>query len=251
LLIALQVWLHGDFPLQQIGKLVLNRNPANYFAEVEQAAFSPGRLVPGIEASPDPILQSRLFSYQDTQLYRVGTNFMQLPINCPLNQVNTHTQDGAMCVLNRGASINYGPSELEQNEFNAAVMPSPPTQVSGLVARQGWQSVPLEIDLLQPLLLWRDVFSTDDRKECALNLATSLANVRESIRERQMALFRACDPEIERAVRAALESMPSPPASNILIDPETLATKQSPAREGILHTLAGGLLRATHTTGLV
>merc|ERR1719192_1636761 len=78
-----KVWPHGEFPLQPVGKLVFNRNPRNYFAEVEQIAFSPAHLVPGIEPSPDKMLQGRLFSYNDTHRHRLGTNFLQIPVNCP------------------------------------------------------------------------------------------------------------------------------------------------------------------------
>ena len=78
-----KVWPHKDYPLQQVGRLVLNRNPTNYFAEVEQSAFSPSHLVPGIEPSPDKMLQGRLFSYPDTHRHRLGGNYDQIPINCP------------------------------------------------------------------------------------------------------------------------------------------------------------------------
>ena len=78
-----KVWPHDEFPLIQVGKLVLNKNPKNYFAEVEQLAFSPAHLVPGIEASPDKMLQGRLFSYSDTHRHRLGANYLQIPVNCP------------------------------------------------------------------------------------------------------------------------------------------------------------------------
>uniref|UniRef100_A0A183EVI8 Catalase domain-containing protein n=1 Tax=Gongylonema pulchrum TaxID=637853 RepID=A0A183EVI8_9BILA len=92
-----QVWPHKEFPLIEVGKIVLNRNPDNYFAEVEQAAFSPSRLVPGIEFSPDKMLQGRIFSYHDTQVHRIGPNYMQLPINCPYRaRVRNYQRDGFM-----------------------------------------------------------------------------------------------------------------------------------------------------------
>jgi len=80
-----KVWPHFDFPQIEVGKLVLNRNPENYFAEVEQAAFSPGNLVPGIAASPDKMLQGRFFSYHDTHIHRLGLNYHLLPVNSPKN----------------------------------------------------------------------------------------------------------------------------------------------------------------------
>ena len=78
-----KVWPHGEFPLIEVGKLKFNRNPRNYFAEVEQLAFSPAHLVPGIEPSPDKMLQGRLFSYSDTHRHRLGANYLQIPVNCP------------------------------------------------------------------------------------------------------------------------------------------------------------------------
>ena len=78
-----KVWPHKDYPLIQVGRMVLNRNPANYFAEVEQIAFAPSHLIPGVEASPDKMLQGRLFSYADTHRHRLGANYLQIPVNCP------------------------------------------------------------------------------------------------------------------------------------------------------------------------
>lgn len=78
-----KVWPHSDYPLIEVGKMVLNKNPENYFAEIEQAAFSPSHLIPGIEPSNDKMLQGRLFSYPDTQRHRLGVNYKQIPVNCP------------------------------------------------------------------------------------------------------------------------------------------------------------------------
>jgi catalase len=80
-----KVWPHTDFPLIEVGRMVLNRNPQNYFAEVEQVAFAPSHMVPGIEPSPDKMLQGRLFSYADTHRHRLGANYQQIPINRPYN----------------------------------------------------------------------------------------------------------------------------------------------------------------------
>lgn len=82
-----KIWPHGDFPLIEVGRMVLNRNPQNYFAEVEQAAFSPSHMVPGIEPSPDKMLQARLFSYPDTHRHRLGVNYQNIPVNCPFAKV--------------------------------------------------------------------------------------------------------------------------------------------------------------------
>ncbi|MEN3276094.1 MAG: catalase, partial [Massilia sp.] len=102
-----KVWPHGDFPLQPVGVLELNRNPVNYHAEVEQAAFSPANVVPGMGYSPDKMLQGRLFAYHDAQLYRVGTNHQHLPVNAPRCPFHNQQRDGAMAINNGGAAPNY------------------------------------------------------------------------------------------------------------------------------------------------
>jgi catalase len=110
-----KVWSHKDYPLREVGKLVFNRNPTNYFAEVEQVAFSPAHMVAGIEASPDRVLQSRLFAYDDAARYRAGGNYLQIPINqCPFAKVQTYARDGFMTVNNNGGSKpNYYPNSFE------------------------------------------------------------------------------------------------------------------------------------------
>ena len=102
-----KVWPHSEFPLRPIGKIELNKNVDNYFAEIEQAAFSPSHLVPGIEPSADPVLQSRLFSYPDTHRHRLGTNYQQLPVNAPLVPIANFQRDGFMALHNQGARPNY------------------------------------------------------------------------------------------------------------------------------------------------
>lgn len=110
---ATKIWPEDQFPLQRVGKLTLDRNPDNFFAETEEVAFHPGHLVPGIDVSDDPLLQGRLFSYQDTQLNRFGTpNFAQLPINQPKSPVNSFQQDGMMRYTNRPGKANYHPNSI-------------------------------------------------------------------------------------------------------------------------------------------
>lgn len=91
-----RVWHYADYPLHEVGRLVLDRNPENYFADVEQSAFNPGNFVPGIGPSPDKMLQGRLFSYGDTQRYRLGINYTSLPVNSPhATKVNCYARDGS------------------------------------------------------------------------------------------------------------------------------------------------------------
>ncbi|TXK83712.1 catalase KatA [Paenibacillus sp. N3.4] len=108
-----KVWSQKDYPLIEVGRMVLDRNPANYFAEVEQATFSPGTLVPGIDVSPDKMLQGRLFAYGDAHRYRVGANHHTLPINRPQSEVNHYQRDGQMISTeNGGGSAYYEPNSL-------------------------------------------------------------------------------------------------------------------------------------------
>ncbi len=106
-----KVWPHGDYPLITVGRMTLDRNPDNYFAQVEQAAFEPANMVPGIGPSPDKMLIGRLFSYPDTHRHRIGTNYLQLPVNQPKSPVNSYNRDGAMRYRNPGDPV-YAPNSF-------------------------------------------------------------------------------------------------------------------------------------------
>jgi catalase len=128
-----KVWYHKDYPLIEVGVLELNRNPDNYFADVEQAAFNPANIVPGIGFSPDRMLQGRLFSYGDAQRYRLGVNHHLIPVNSPKNakHVNSYHRDGLMRVdSNSGSTLGYEPNSYgewqEQPDFS-----EPPLQLEG------------------------------------------------------------------------------------------------------------------------
>ncbi|RVE46856.1 hypothetical protein evm_008501 [Chilo suppressalis] len=108
-----KIWPHTEYPLIPVGKLVLDRNPKNYFAEVEQVAFSPANLVPGIEPSPDKMLQGRLFSYSDTHRHRLGANYLQIPVNCPYRvKVTNYQRDGPQAINNQEGCPNYFPNSF-------------------------------------------------------------------------------------------------------------------------------------------
>lgn len=130
-----KVWPHKDYPLIDVGILELNRNPENFFAEVEQAAFSPSNVPPGIGFSPDKMLQGRLFAYPDAQRYRIGANYQHLPVNRPLNAINSYQRDGAMRFDgNNGRVDNYEPNGFSgpvQDESYA----EPPLRILGDAAR--------------------------------------------------------------------------------------------------------------------
>lgn len=189
-----KVWPHGDFPLIPVGKMVLNKNPDNYFAETEQSAFSPAHLVPGIEPSNDKMLQGRLFSYVDTHRHRLGPNYDHIPINCPYRARVAHYQrDGLMNVNgNSGAEPNYEP-----NSLNGPVEDPSKKQanysVSGEAGRYKYAHP--NTDYEQPRALFRKVMSETDREHLIENLAGSLGQCRKDIQERMIKHFYKVDPE--------------------------------------------------------
>lgn len=109
-----KIWPQKEFPLIPVGRMVLDRNATNYFAQVEQVAFAPANMIPGIEPSPDKMLQGRLFSYVDTHRHRLGANYTQIPVNCPKAGVPraTYTRDGPMCIFSQDGAPNYFPNSF-------------------------------------------------------------------------------------------------------------------------------------------
>lgn len=198
-----KVWPHSDYPLIPVGKLVLNRNPQNYFAETEQAAFSPGHMVPGIEPSNDRMLQGRLFSYPDTHRHRLGANYDQIPINCPFRaRVANHQRDGPMCVNgNKGNAPNYEPNTFGGPvENKSAVLSS--FRVTGLVQR--YRPAHPNCDFAQPGALFRKVMTAEDRTHLINNISGHLKGANRDIQERQVRILQKVDPEYGTRVGQAL-----------------------------------------------
>ncbi|MCM3272711.1 catalase [Paenibacillus elgii] len=133
---ATKVWPEDAYPLHRIGTMTLKRNPDNFFAEVEQSAFSPSALVPGIEPSEDKLLQGRLFSYPDTQRYRLGANYLQIPINCPYAPVRNHQRDGAMNVKQDTSTVNYEPNSASGSPQEDPAYAESESPLTGPAVRQ-------------------------------------------------------------------------------------------------------------------
>jgi catalase len=195
---------HGKFPLIEIGEMTLNRNPENYFAETEQAAFSPGNLVPGIATSPDKMLQGRLFSYHDTHRHRVGTNHHLIPVNRAKAATTANYQrDGAMRTDDGGgAGPNYWP-----NSFSGTPQPDPeageiPFAVEGDAGRHEFD-FPND-DYAQAGDLYRKVMSAVDRKHLVSNIVGHLGGAIERIQYRQAAVFYRADSEYGTEVARGL-----------------------------------------------
>jgi len=189
-----KVWPHSDFPPIEVGRLVLNRVPKNYFAEVEQAAFGPGNLVPGIAASPDKMLQARIFSYHDAHIHRLGPNYHLIPVNSPkAAPEKSYQRDGFMRVDDNGGS---GPNYWPNSAGGPAPDPDslePPFEVSGQAARQPYAHP--NDDFVQAGNLYRDVMKDEDRDHLIGNIAGHLKGARKRIQLRQTALFYKADPD--------------------------------------------------------
>jgi catalase len=187
-----KVWPHSDFPPIEVGRMVLNRNPENYFAEVEQAAFAPANFVPGIGPSPDKMLQGRLFGYRDTQRHRLGPNYHLLPINAPKKcPMNSFQRDGAMRGDdNGGGGPNYWPNSFSNIDPDADFAP-PPIDVSGMAARHEYKLG--DVDFVQAGDLYRKVMKETDREHLVSNIVGHLKNAQKRIQLRQTALFFKAD----------------------------------------------------------
>ncbi|QCN99093.1 catalase (plasmid) [Azospirillum argentinense] len=187
-----KVWPHANYPLVEIGELVLNRNPENFFAEVEQAAFSPANVVPGISFSPDKMLQGRLFAYADAHRYRLGANHQALPVNRPhAAEVRNHQRDGAMRFDgNGGGSPNYEPNSFGGPVQNRAVA-EPPLRISGDAARYDHREG--NDDYAQAGALFR-LIGVEAQNRLMDNIANSLGEAPGFIQRRQLAHFFAADP---------------------------------------------------------
>lgn len=196
-----KVWSQKDYPLIEVGRMVLERNPENYFAEVEQATFSPGSFVPGIEASPDKMLQGRLFAYGDAHRYRVGANHNHLPINRPVAEVNNNQRDGAMNATNNGGGSVY----YEPNSFGGATE-SPQHKAAAFEVSGRADSVPYEHDdhYTQPGDLYR-LLSEEERARLVRNIVEAMTPVNsDEIKLRQIGHFRKADPEFGQRIAEGL-----------------------------------------------
>jgi catalase len=200
-----KVWLKKDYPLIEVGVLELNRNPENYFAEVEQSAFNPANVVPGIGFSPDKMLQGRLFSYSDAQRYRLGVNHHQIPVNAPRCPYHSFHRDGAMRVDgNYGSTLGYEPNSYgewqQQPDFA-----EPPLALEG--AADHWDFRKDDDDsYTQPGMLFR-LMSAQQKKTLFENTARAIAEATEEIKLRHIGNCMKADPAYGEGVREALKKL--------------------------------------------
>ncbi|KAL5362235.1 catalase-domain-containing protein [Aspergillus floccosus] len=213
-----KVWPHKDFPLRQIGRLTLNRNPNNYFADIEQAAFSPSNMVPGVAPSADPMLQARMFAYPDAARYRLGTNYQQLPTNAAKAPVYCPFQrDGLMNFSNNyGGDPNYVGSSLQPTKFYQDTTGVGPQSLSVLTEHEKWVGEVVNFtthvtddDFIQPAALWDVIKSEPGHQERFFgNVAVSLSKVKSAgLRNEVYRWFSRISPDLGGGVKKATEEL--------------------------------------------
>ena len=196
-----KVWPHADFPMIKVGIMTLNKNPKNYFNEIEQASFSPSNIVPGISFSPDKMLQARIFSYPDAHIYRVGTHYEMLPINRPIVDVNTYNLDGSMNFEIKEPTDAY----YEPNSFDGAVedksFAEPAFETGDVADRYNHRDG--NDDFSQPRALF-NLMSHYQKEQLFSNIATAMQGVPRNIVDRQISLFEQVHVNYASGVKKAL-----------------------------------------------
>jgi catalase len=202
-----KVWPHSDVPLVKVGTMTLNRNPENFFAEIEQAAFEPSALVPGIGFSPDKMLLGRAFAYADTHRHRIGANYLQLPVNRPHVEVNTYTQDGPMAYEHRGDDPVYAPNSFGRGYADNVGEVDPGWESDGPMVREAYTLRPDDDDFSQAGTLVREVWNDEQRAAFVKTVAGHLlGGVKDDVLQRAFAYWKAVDAstgaQIEQLVKA-------------------------------------------------
>ncbi|ANE34589.1 catalase [Campylobacter hyointestinalis subsp. lawsonii CCUG 27631] len=198
-----KIWPHADYPLIPVGVMTLNKNPENYFNEVEQAAFSPSNIVPGIGYSPDRMLQARIFSYPDAQRYRIGVHYQQLAVNKPVVEVNNYYVGGAM---NNGSYKQEPHAYYEPNSFGGPVESAKfaePDLAIGDVAQKFNHREYYADYYTDPRALYK-ILPADEKDRLYSNIAESMEGVKDEIIQRAISHFEQIDPEYAKGVKAAL-----------------------------------------------
>ena len=200
-----KVWPRTDYPPITIGRLVLDRNPENFFAEIEQAAFEPANMVPGIGSSPDKMLLGRMFSYPDAHRYRIGPNYLQLPVNAPKNEVHSYNKDGAMRYHHNGNQPVYAPNSYGGPKADPQSHPEASWQVSGEIMRSAYILHSEDDDFGQAGTLYRKVLSPTDRDHLVSNIVGHMsAGVERFILERALKLWYQVDSDLGARIAKGL-----------------------------------------------
>jgi catalase len=200
-----KVWPHGDYPLIEMGRFTLDRNPADNHTEMEQFAPSPSNLVPGIGPSPDRMLLARMFSYPDSHRYRLGVNYQQIPVNAPVAPVHTYSKDGAMRMLNRADPV-YFPNSKGGPRAYPELHETPSWYTAGEIMRTAFEAHAEDDDFVQATALVRDVMDDDARDRLVASTVAQLLNgVTEPVLRRTFGYLRNVDQSygdrVEKGVR--------------------------------------------------
>jgi catalase len=197
-----KTWSQKEYPLIEVGEIELNRNPQNYFAEVEQVAFGPSNMVPGVGLSPDRMLQGRVFAYADAHRYRVGTNHQQLPINAPKSPVNSYQRDGAMSFgSNGGATPNYEPNSYADAPKEAPRYAEPALALSGAATRYDHR---VDGDYFSHAGALFNLMSDAQKALLIDNIAGAMAGVTADVVQRQLQYFYKADPAYGEGIAKVL-----------------------------------------------
>ena len=200
-----KVWPHADYPPIAIGRFVLDRNPENHFAEVEQAAFSVSSLVPGIGLSPDKMLMGRIFSYHDTHLHRIGANYEQLPVNSPKSPVHSYNKDGAMTYRDAGAQPVYSPNSYGGPQADPGKELPTWWVEGGELGHYEYEKHSADDDFVQARALYRHVMSPTDREHLVTNIVAHASDgVSADVKARVITYWTNVDAELGNRVAARL-----------------------------------------------
>ncbi len=201
-----KVWPHGDYPLIPVGRMVLDRNPENYFAEVEQAAFEPANMVRGIGPSPDKMLLGRLFSYPDTHRYRIGPNYLQLPINQPKVEVHSYNKDGAMRYRHNGNQPVYAPNSFGGPAADPSFGETHWGVEGGDMIRHAYTLHSEDDDFGQPGTMWREVLDDGAKDRLVSNIVGHATNaVSGPVQERVITYWTSVDSELGSRVAQGIK----------------------------------------------
>ncbi|GLO11067.1 TPA: catalase [Pseudomonas putida] len=196
-----KTWSQKDYPLIEVGVLELNRNPLNYFAEVEQAAFGPSNMVPGVGLSPDRMLQGRVFAYADAHRYRVGTNHQHLPVNAPRCAVNSYQRDGSMATGSYGSAPNYEPNSYAEAPKQSPRHAEPALALNGSADRYDHRE---DTDYFSHAGALFRLMSDEQKALLISNIAGTMAGVSEDVIQRQLRYFFKADPAYGEGIAKAL-----------------------------------------------
>ena len=201
-----KVWPFEDYPRIEVGKLTLNENPTNHFAQIEQAAFSPSNTVPGTGVSPDKMLLARVFSYPDAQRNRIGTNYNQIPVNMPVCPMNSYDKEGAMQYHHSGDAPVYAPNSFGRAYQDEQGPVENGWEADGTMVRAAYTLHAEDDDWGQAHTLVRKVYNDEQRARLVETVAGSLAGVQDPVLGRVFEYWRNIDPEVGNAIEEAVKA---------------------------------------------